>query len=52
MVGLHYLGICLKCCFKVGHRFAGMMELVDVPHSKCGGEIHVGSSPTTGTTLK
>ena len=25
------------------------MELVDVPHSKCGGVIRAGSSPATGT---
>ena len=29
--------------------YAGVMELVDVPHSKCGGEIRAGSSPATGT---
>ncbi len=33
-----------------GTPHAGVMELVDVPHSKCGGVIRAGSSPATGTT--
>ena len=29
--------------------YAGVAELVDAPHSKCGGAIRAGSSPATGT---
>lgn len=29
---------------------AGVAKLADAPHSKCGGAIHAGSSPATGTT--
>lgn len=28
--------------------YAGVAELVDAPHSKCGGVIRAGSSPATG----
>ena len=31
------------------HVLAGVMESVDVPHSKCGGATRAGSSPATGT---
>ncbi len=31
--------------------FAGVAELADAPHSKCGGAIRAGSSPATGTRI-
>ena len=47
------MGLCADAknllAFQTIFCYAGVMELVDVPHSKCGGEIRAGSNPATGT---
>lgn len=37
---------------KVGHLYAGVMELVDVPDLESGALRRVGSSPTSRTIIK